>query len=98
MKAVDEIADDVIGLALNSSLLKDGFIQGYNYSQETHPFTEKDMIDFVVWYETSEFTYRYWKNKNIYPRMDGSYNEDYREGIQELLMVWKQIQEDPFKY
>ena len=61
-------------------------------------FTEKNMIDFTVWYETSEYAYRYWKGKNIHPRMDGYHNEDYREGIQELLMVWKQIQEDPFKY
>ena len=46
-------------------------------------FTEKNMIDFTVWYETSEYAYRYWKGKNVLPRMDGSHNEDYREGIQE---------------
>ena len=29
--------------------IEDGFILGYNKSQETHPFSEEDMIDFVTW-------------------------------------------------
>ena len=27
----------------------DGFIKGYNKSQETHPFSEEDMIEFGQW-------------------------------------------------
>ena len=30
---------------------KVGFKHGYNKSQETHPFSEEDMIDFAVFYE-----------------------------------------------
>lgn len=34
----------------------DSFKRGYNKSQETHPFSEKDMIEFAEWRRDFEFT------------------------------------------
>ena len=33
----------------------DGFIIGYNKSQETHPFSEEDMIEFAIWRNITVF-------------------------------------------
>ena len=35
----------------------DSFIKGYNKSQETHPFTEKDIIDFAEWLTKEDSPY-----------------------------------------
>lgn len=34
----------------------EGFVEGYNKSQETHPFSEEDMIEFAEWRRDFEFT------------------------------------------
>lgn len=35
--------------AAGSSLLRIGFARGYELSQETHPFSENDMVEFAKW-------------------------------------------------
>jgi hypothetical protein len=46
--------DELEDLANNHSVddnvwSKESFIQGYNKSQETHPYSEEDMIEFSKW-------------------------------------------------
>ena len=42
--------DELCDTDTNSELRK-GFISGYNKSQETHPFSEEDMVEFAVFYQ-----------------------------------------------
>lgn len=39
----------------SNGLAHDSFISGYNKSQETHPFSAEDMIEFVEWIRTNEW-------------------------------------------
>ena len=36
---------------------ENGIIQGYNKSQETHPFSEEDMIEFLDWKEKNHYVF-----------------------------------------
>lgn len=55
-----------------------GFIKGYNKSQETHPFSEEDMIEFNVWQKS----------------LLGSKNDNWlvEKSDKELLQLWKEQQ------
>lgn len=80
MKVVDEIAEEVVGLALGSSILIDGFIEGYNKSQETHSFTERNMLDFLRYVED-----------NYYYNSGGWLNSDTDKWCSkiDILKLWK---------
>lgn len=62
-----------------------GFIKGYNKSQETHPFSEEDMIEFAEWIQLCQWNFnggtKTWWNisePNNFPT------------TKELLQLWKE--------
>lgn len=59
-----------------------GFALGYNKSQETHPFSEEDMIEFANWVQTNYYCVEI----NIWLK-EGNYYT-----IKELLQIWKEQQ------
>jgi len=67
----------------------DGFVKGYNKSQETHPFSEEDMIEFGQWVSHNDWVYlpskKYWVNEE---------QEELCQKIssEELLQLWKEQQ------
>ena len=76
-KVVDEIEEMVKNHHENSNRII-GFLNGYNKSQETHSFTEEDMIEFSWWLvknlgrfscdQTAHFTKEYlkiWEEQQI---------------------------------
>ena len=86
---IPKVVDEVERLALNEFPSKTtdqwndywsiherkGFIKGYNKSQETHPFSEEDMIEFADWVYRSQFG-------------PEGYTQD-RE-TKELLQIWQE--------
>jgi hypothetical protein len=66
-----------------------GFINGYNKSQETHPFSEEDMIEFGQWVSHNDWVYlpskKYWVNEE---------QEELEQKLtsKELLQLWKEQQ------
>jgi len=60
----------------------EGFKEGYNKSQETHPFSEQDMIDFAEWRDKYLEELNQWK-------VDGSKGGE-QFTTQELLNIWKE--------
>ena len=51
---VEKLAKEQWGNVHRTGIL--GFIDGYNKSQETHPFSEQDMLDFVLWKDENKFS------------------------------------------
>ena len=65
---------------------RESFEAGYNKSQETHPFSEKDMIEFGDWLE--EVCNNDWElNKNCYIEFVASVSI---KNTNELLQIWKE--------
>ena len=106
-KVVDEIeilAWDIINN--NSSIIEDNeqvigftaFMEGYNKSQETNPFSEDDMIDFYEWCDTSDEAARFWSNNKINPDMNGSHYQKIKNKRKELLQIWKEQQPKTLYY
>lgn len=62
---------------------------GYNKSQETHPNSDEDMIEFNEWCETSAEANLFWRRNRIDPKMDGSHNKIRKQKMKELLQIWK---------
>ena len=64
----------------SSTLAHDSFVFGYNKSQETHPFSEEDMIEFLDW------VIFYYPNqwKSVRSNNKGFYT------TKELLQFWKE--------
>lgn len=60
-----------------------GFINGYNKSQETHPFSEEDVIEFADWLRDTKSSIAY--EDNTCPRL-------YKKSTKELLQIWKEQQ------
>jgi len=62
-----------------------GFIEGYNKSQETHPYSSEDMIEFVNWIQESWFSGNavslWWKP---------DFENKRQITIKELLEIWKE--------
>jgi len=83
--------DELRDTDTNSELRK-GFISGYNKSQETHTFSEEDMIEFYEWCDTSEQAAYFWRSNRIYPTMDNSHLIKLKEKRKELLQLWKEQQ------
>jgi hypothetical protein len=52
---VEELAEKTWGKSLATKGHRIGFIEGYNKSQETHPFSEEDLISFAHFYFKEEF-------------------------------------------
>jgi hypothetical protein len=67
-----------------------GFALGYNKSQETHPFSEEDMIEFNEWCETSVEANLFWRRNRIDPKMSGSHHKIRKQKRKELLQLWKE--------
>ena len=69
--------------------LEKGIIIGYNKSQETHPFSEDDMIEFAVWKEENRFsvisTKEHWVSELL--NYSGCVYTS-----KELLQLWKEQQ------
>ena len=63
---------------------------GYNKSQETHPFSEEDMIDFYEWCDTSEEAVIFWRKNRVDPDMSGNHWKKIRENRKKLLQLWKE--------
>lgn len=38
----------------NKSSMRNGFVKGYNKSQETYPFTKEDMVEFSKWMKEND--------------------------------------------
>ena len=70
-----------IGNIENTS--KNHFIKGYNKSQETHPYSEEDMIEFASWCYLNGYS-KHQINDRWY---DG---EHYIGNSKELLQLWKE--------
>ena len=68
------------------------YLKGYNKSQETHPFSEENMIDFYEWCDTSEEANFFWRNNRIKPDMGGSHHKIIKQKRKELLELWKNQQ------
>ena len=68
------------------------YLKGYNKSQETHSFSEENMIDFYEWCDTSEEANFFWRNNRIKPDMGGSHYEIIKQKRKELLQLWKEQQ------
>lgn len=87
---VPKVVDEVEELAAKSytnkftsyKVRKQGFKTGYNKSQETHPFSEEDMIEFDEWVDNMGYT----------QVANGLYKSlSYEKGkiTKELLQLWK---------
>lgn len=91
-----QVVDDVISFAneIHQELDYDkgrwyGRIEGYNKSQETHPNSDQDMIDFYEWCDTSEEAALFWRRNRVDPDMSGNHNKKIREKRNQLLQLWK---------
>lgn len=60
----------------NKSAMRNGFVKGYNKSQETHPFSEEDILEFAHFYFREEFN---------------STMQDCKSS-EEILQLWKEQQ------
>ena len=80
-KVVDEVerlAESIIPNLRYKKYVKTGFIGGYNKSQETHSFSEEDMVDFAKWMDDNMQQIEY------YPMPIMNYKE--------ILQLWKEQQ------
>ena len=72
----------------------DGFIDGYNKSQEMFPFTEEDMIEFAEWCQ----------NQYFYSTVEKKWSTEFKiyDGVlyttKELLKIWKEQQPKTIYY
>lgn len=77
-KVVDEVEElakkEHYDGSIEGGYLVGGFVNGYNKSQETHPFSENDMIEFVEWKD----------------RFIQELNYHGIRSTQELLQLWKE--------
>jgi hypothetical protein len=64
-----------------------GFVLGYNKSQETHPFTEEDMIEFTEW--CSEKAGRVENKENTWHYHETLQQAEYKT-TKELFQIWKE--------
>lgn len=71
-------------------LSQNGFEKGYNKSQETHPFSEEDLIEFNEWCETSAEANLFWRRNRIELDMSGKHHEIIKQKRKELLQLWKE--------
>ena len=60
-----------------------GFIEGHNKSQETHPFSEEDMVEFAEWIANSKL---HGYSKQLYEAMI----RHKVNSTKELIQIWKQ--------
>lgn len=69
----------------------EGFVDGYKKSQETHPFSEEDMIEFAEWLNRC---YKPWRDKWMpnfeLIKRDGNPND--AKTTKELFQIWKEQQ------
>lgn len=90
---IPKVVDEVEKLAYNwlkekrlkeNSIAYTPFKEGYNKSQETHPFSEEDMIEFAWWCLRQDIT----------SRGEGKYVTDKGKIVttKELLQIWKEQQ------
>lgn len=63
--------------SVNEISFRLGFEEGYNKSQETHPFSEEDMIEFAEWIVRMD-----WNELSVV----------YEKSTKELLQLWKEQQ------
>lgn len=83
---------DEISASMMTNMLYEtsAFIAGYNKSQETYPFSDKDMIDFYEWCDTSEEAAIFWRRNRVDPDMSGNHWKKIRENRERLLKLWKE--------
>ena len=76
---------------------KESFIQGYNKSQETHPFSEQDLEAFYIWkdknrwfdFEDGKWSYTFEQGTSI---GKATYEKYYRKTTKELIQMWREQQ------
>jgi hypothetical protein len=85
---IPQVVDDVQNLAFqyckSSQSHRRGFIDGYHKSQETHPFSEEDMVEFAVWLNDTDGIVK--QTKHI------DFAKSDKEVAKELLQLWKSQQ------
>lgn len=88
---IPKVVDEVEELANQKTLphLRAVYIEAYNKSQETHPFSEEDMIEFADWEASSKEASDFWRKNRINLKMEGSQNK-HKELLKELLQIWKE--------
>lgn len=77
---------------------KESFIQGYNKSQETHPFSEQDLEDFYIWkdknrwfnFENGKWSFTFEHGTSI---DKATYEKYYRKTTKELIQMWREQQQ-----
>lgn len=70
----------------------DGFIAGYNKSQETHPFSEDDMIEFAEWCQKPSLEDLRQPNVVYIPSGNFYWHKHKKYTPKELLQLWKEQQ------
>lgn len=83
-----EMKGDEISASMMTNMLCEtsAFIAGYNKSQETHPFSEEDMIEFSEWCANSHYHYYFDGEKWSW----GNSHKQHYCSTKELLQIWKE--------
>ena len=76
---------------------KESFIQGYNKSQETHPYSEQDLEAFYIWkdknrwfdFSDGKWNYTFEQGTSI---GKATYEKHYRKTTKELIQMWREQQ------
>jgi hypothetical protein len=97
-----QVISEIEDLANNHSVddnvwSKESFIQGYNKSQETHPYSEQDLEDFYIWkdknrwfnFENGKWNYTFEHGTSIGKE---TYEKHYRKTTKELIQMWREQQ------
>ena len=93
---IPKVVDEVKVLAnlhkvnISEDWSKASFIKGYNKSQETHPFSEEDMIEFANWIGeewSPNGRKECWDSNELNSTHEPKYLVD---GTKELLQIWKE--------
>ena len=84
MDEVEKYSEEFVSDIVNP-MVKKGFklcfTEGYNKSQETHPFSEEDMIEFAEWLKETTSSIAY--EDESCPRL-------YKKSTKELLQLWRE--------
>jgi hypothetical protein len=94
-KVLDEVKELAVKIVYTTGIIPTsniygqfvGFQNGYNKSQETHPYSEEDMIEFTEWCSINFWVYdsnnKIWENS--FERGD-----EFSKTTKELLEIWKE--------
>lgn len=80
------------GLSWENDYAKESLILGYNKSQETHPYSKEDMVDFLDWCSSK---YQPFMDRFILSSGNGDFEDPYTTEqpwftLEELFQLWKE--------